>query len=244
MRVIIYVEGPSDQKALEALLRPIIDAGSKKKMGISFSPQRGKAAILEDVPRKAADHVQQHPEDWVFALPDLYPMASYEGDNRHRSFGDLCRLLQDRFKVRADKLDLSEDARRHFRVHCLKHDLEALLLAAPDVLRQRLKTTDALRDGWRRPVEDQNDDKPPKRVVEDLFRKYRKRAGYVDTSDAVWILERASLVDIEAACAQRFAPFARELRALVEHGDPEGPASRAVRPPQPGAGTSSSTTTS
>lgn len=86
------------------------------------------------------------------------------------------------------------------------------------MLRERLKTKDALRDAWRRPVEDQNDQNPPKRVVEELFRRYRRKPGYVDTSDAVWILARASLEGVVAACPQRFGPFVRELRAIIEDG--------------------------
>jgi hypothetical protein len=221
LKVIVYVEGPSDQKALQALLAPIIDEGRRNRVGVSFSPQGGKAKILEDVPRKAAEYLKQSPGDWVFALPDLYPMASYDnGPNKHRSFADLSQLVRGRFTARADKVDLVEEARGHFRVHCLKHDLEALLLAAPDELRQRLKTKDALRDQWRQRVEDQNDKRPPKRVVEELFKKYREKPGYVDTSDAVWILERAKLEVIEAACDQHFGPFVRELRVIAEGRDP------------------------
>ena len=230
MKVIVYVEGPSDQKALAALLKPIIDEGRSKGIGISFSPQNGKSPILEDVPRKAAEHLKQNPGDWILALPDLYPMAMYDGtDNPHRSFAELVELLRQRFNTRAVKLDLPEETRQHFRVHCLKHDLEALILAAPEQLRDRLKTKDALRDWWRRPVEDQNDDRPPKRVVEDLFKKYRKNARYVDTSDAVWILERASLAEIDAACTQQFAPFVRELRAIVDGRDPDAAGSKSRR---------------
>jgi hypothetical protein len=176
VKVSVYVEGPSDQKALQALLKPIIDEGRSRRIGISFFPLNGKAKILDDVPRKAAEQLHLNTESWIFALPDL----------------------------------------------CLKHDLEALLLAAPAVLRDRLKTTDALL-GWRRPVEDQNDDKPPKRIVEDLFRKYRRKGEYVDTVDAVWILERANLEDVVTACQQHFAPFVRELRALAEGRDPDEP---------------------
>ncbi|WP_437620055.1 DUF4276 family protein [Sorangium sp. So ce1151] len=186
MKVIVYVEGPSDQKALQALLRGVIDDGRGRGIGISFSPQGGKAPILNDVPRKAAEHLKQHPSDWVFALPDLYPMAYYDGTpNKHRSFAELWGLLQDRFTSRADKIGLAPDTRRHFRVHCLKHDLGALLLAAPDKLRERLRTKDALKGRWRNPVEDQNDDRPPKRIVEELFRQHRKKPDYIDTIDAV-----------------------------------------------------------
>lgn len=175
MRVIVYVEGPSDQRALQALLRGVIDDGRGRGIGISFSPQGGKAPILSDVPRRAAEHLKQNPGDWVFALPDLYPMAYYDGTpSEHRSFAELSRLLQDRFTSRADRIGLPSDTRRHFRVHCLKHDLEALVLAAPDKLRERLKTKDALKGRWRTPVEDQNDARPPKRIVEELFRQYPK----------------------------------------------------------------------
>lgn len=76
MKVIVYVEGPSDHKALQALLEPVIGPARSRGVGISFSAQGGKAPILNDVPRKAADHLHQHTNDWVFALPDLYPMAS------------------------------------------------------------------------------------------------------------------------------------------------------------------------
>lgn len=54
-----------------------------------------------------------------------------------------------------------------------------------------------------------------KRVVEDLFNRYRKKPGYVDTTDAPWILERASLDAVEQACPQRFAPFVADLRAAI-----------------------------
>jgi hypothetical protein len=227
VKVIVYVEGPSDKDALQALLEPIIDAASRRKIGINFLPQHGKAPILREVPRKAARHLHMNREDWVFALPDLYPMAYYG----HRSFTEMSQSLQDRFREHANEIQLVAAVRSRFRVHCLKHDLEALLLAVPDVLRKRLGTTDALKSGWRQPVEDQNDDKPPKRVVEELFKKYRKKPGYVDTSDALWILRKAPLEDVEAACPQRFAPFVRELRAIAEERDPDE-ASTPVEAPQ------------
>jgi hypothetical protein len=102
-------------------------------------------------------------------------------------------------------------ARTRFKVHCLKHDLEVLLLAVPDVLRARLGTEDVL-GAWRIPVEEQNNERPPKRVVERLFMKYLKRR-YVEDADAVWILSQADLTAVERACPQCFAPFVVELRA-------------------------------
>jgi hypothetical protein len=221
VKVSIYVEGPSDQKALQALLdKPIIEPARARGVGIKFYPLGGKAPILNDVPRKAAEILKQNPGDWVFALPDLYPMASYDdGPHKHRSFAELVALLRGRFLSRADKIGLPEGARSHFRVHCLKHDLEALLLASPDELKQRLKTKDLLRGRWRLPVEEQNDTKPPKYVIMELFRQHRRKPDYVDTDDAVWILARAALATLERDCRQNFAPFLRELRAVVEGQD-------------------------
>ena len=216
MKVLVYVEGPADRAGLEALLRPLIEAGHARGVGISFHPQHGKGAVLGDVPRRAADHLADRPEDLVIALPDLYPMARYaDTPNAHSSFNELKSLLHARFDDRADKLKLAETTRKRFRVHCLKHDLEALLLAAPDELRRRLGTSDQLKKAWRKPVEDQDDGRPPKHVVGDLFKKYRKKPGYVDTTDAPWILGRADLKAVESACPQQFRPFVQELRAAV-----------------------------
>jgi hypothetical protein len=220
VKVLVYVEGTSDRSALEVLLRPIIEDGQRNKVGIRFLPQGGKDPLLDEVGRKAANDLLDEPRDWHFALPDLYPMAKYDAThNRHRSFSDLRELLRARFVTRANKLGLSGAVQQHFRVHCLKHDLEALVLGTPDMLRSRLRTGDALKGHWRQPVEDQNDGKPPKRIVEELFCKYARRK-YVDTSDAPWILGRTSLDDIERACAQRFKPFVDELRVLAAGKEP------------------------
>jgi len=216
VRVLVYVEGPSDRAALETLLKSVLNDARQNGVGIQFLPQQGKAAILKHSGMKAADHLSEHPEDWVFALPDLHPMAQYDGtDDEHRTFDQLAQVIRARFEARARKVGLDESVYPRFRVHCLKHDLEALLLAVPELLRQRLGTKDALKGHWRIPVEDQNGEKPPKRIVEELFKKYRPRPGYVETADAPWILGKASLDDIEKACRQRFAPFATELKSIA-----------------------------
>lgn len=219
MKTLVYVEGPSDRYALEVLLAPVIAQGQQRGVGIRFLPLNDKVSVLNDSARKAADHLSDNPGDWVFALPDLYPMSEYDGTpNAHRSFADLDRLLRDRFDKRAAKIGLPESMHVRFRVHCLKHDLEALVLAAPDQLRRRLGTADALRGRWRNPVEDQNDDRPPKRIVEALFDQYRKKPKYTDTVDAPSVFRNASLDAITTACPQRFALFVSELRRLAGGG--------------------------
>lgn len=131
MRVLVYVEGPSDQAALRALLRSVLADSQRRGVGVQFLPLGDKAKILNTSAEKAARHLAEHPDDWVFALPDLYPMAPYDGTlNEHRSFADLERLLGARFDAKARQQRITAEAQTHFRVHCLKHDLEVLLLAS------------------------------------------------------------------------------------------------------------------
>lgn len=218
MRAIVYVEGASDAEALRALLRPIIENGRANGIGIAFVHKGSKDGILGEVPRIAANHLKQNPGDWIFALPDLYPFSEH-GAHKHSSFDEMEKRLRSKFEACARDVGLSKSALRHFRVHCLKHDLEVLLLAAPTELSKRLKTPDKLRDWWRQPVEDQNGNEPPKRVVQKLFTKYLERK-YQETVDAKWILERADLAAVEAACSQHFKPFVQKLRDIVAGRDP------------------------
>jgi hypothetical protein len=65
-----------------------------------------------------------------------------------------------------------------------------LLLAAVDQLRDHLDIQEQL-GNWRKPVEDQNQDTPPKRLVEQLYMQKRGRA-YRDTKDVVAVLSRVT----------------------------------------------------
>jgi hypothetical protein len=218
VKVIVYVEGPSDAEALRALLKSLIEEGRRNGIGIVFVHKGSKDGILGDVPRIAANHLRQNPDDWILALPDLHPFSD-QGSHKHSSFDEMAKLLRSKFEACGKEVGLSGSALRHFRVHCLKHDLEALLLAAPAELSKRLRTKDKLRDWWRHPVEDQNGNEPPKRVVQKLFTKYLERK-YVETVDAKWILERADLAAVELECKQHFKPFVQELRDIVAGREP------------------------
>ncbi|MBI4568883.1 MAG: DUF4276 family protein [Planctomycetes bacterium] len=225
MKVIVYVEGEADCKALDALFQKLKDQARQKGAGISFVALGDKDRVLCEAPKKAALHLkqEQNRDHWVFALPDLHPMGEYDGNPalKHSSATELKEVLRKQFAQHADEVGLRQESRGHFAPHCLKHDLEALLLAVPDRLRKRLKTEDKLTNTWRKPVEEQNDREPPKRVVEKLFEKYRKNnPPYKGTTDAPVILDRANLDDIEKACRQCFAPFVSDLRTAIGISQP------------------------
>ena len=75
MKVIVYVEGPSDKLALEALLEPLIRRAAQNGCLLSFVPQNGKRPLLTKAPRKAVNILRNDRSAFVIVLPDLYPQG-------------------------------------------------------------------------------------------------------------------------------------------------------------------------
>ena len=99
-----------------------------------------------------------------------------------------------------------------FFVHCFKYDLESLILASEKALLTRLKK-EKFSQSWANPVEDQNHNKPPKQIVEALFRDSGMK--YKDTADVPWILKRSSHRDLVKKCPQNFKPFVEDLFKIL-----------------------------
>ncbi len=97
--------------------------------------------------------------------------------------------------------------------YCFKYDLEVLLLASREILLERLKTRKLSRK-WTVPVEDQDHNQPPKRIVEMLF--YSAGVKYKDTADAPWVLARSAYRDLMNKCQRNFKPFIEDLRKILE----------------------------
>ncbi len=216
-KVYVYVEGPSDKAALQALLAPLLKELRDKGILIIFfdvgSGDRKKSILLK-VPDQAVNILRSQPRCIVVAMPDLYPQ------NRgfpHVSFAELeARLLKD-FRAAARRKNIRKvaDLEQRFRVFCFKHDMEVLLLAAFEPLKARLGTPE-LRRTWSLPVEDVNHNRPPKRVVEELFQSLGQK--YQETVDASLILADSNYRDLAEACPQCFRPFVQFLDSL--HGVP------------------------
>lgn len=213
MRVCVYVEGPSDQYALEALLAPLLERMHQRGVAVNFfqSPEGDrKKTLLTKVPVKAANALLNDPESVVVVVPDLYPM------NRgfpHGTFDELRAGVLGCFRRALADKGAADDARLEDRFHvfCFKHDMEALVLACTESLARRLGCR-SLAPTWALPVEDQDQGKPPKRVVEELFHHHGKR--YRDTADAPVILRGQAYTAIANACPQCFKPFVDWLESL------------------------------
>ncbi len=187
MKVWAYVEGPSDRSGLEALLQTWRPRLKEKGWGIHVIPLDGKSRFFRKIGARAAEKLIADSRDLVVGLPDLYPNQPYAGTEfQHSTASELMdvqtRLVREalaRKRVDGTMLD-------RFFPSALKHDFEMLLLAASPQLRAHLGTIEML-GAWRHPVEDQNQEYPPKRVVESLYLAKRKRA-YRDTTDAPAVL--------------------------------------------------------
>jgi hypothetical protein len=213
MRDSVYVEGPSDKRALEELLRPLIETKAMEGVRILFfeAPSGDKKeSVVTRVPQRAVSILRNNPEDIVVAMPDLHPKNK---GCKHETPDELYAGIVAISKRALKKAGLNDvRIERRFKVFCFKYDLEALVLACDDALKLRLDT-DNLKVSWRRPVEDQNDVRYPKIVLKELFEQHEHR--YQETVDGPLILGLTGLDHIVEACPQCFKPFVEFLERLV-----------------------------
>jgi hypothetical protein len=214
LKVLIYVEGASDEAAMGELLHPLLQRKQAEGIEIRFLEAQGgdhKKDILLQVPFRAARILSNNPDAVVVALPDLYPRNK---GFPHETFAQLREGVMQRFKNALKSIGLGEDTRYldRFKVFCFKHDLEALVLAAYEALALRLET-ESLDVTWKLPVEDQNHNFPPKRVVEEIFQHYGQT--YEEVVDAPLILGLADYRNVADACPQCFKPFVEFLENLT-----------------------------
>ncbi|WP_287127507.1 DUF4276 family protein [Candidatus Cyanaurora vandensis] len=169
MKVLVYIEGPSDKAALEVLLAPLILKKQEEGIAIEFlilGTGDAKKSVLLKVPQKAANIILNDSTAIVIAMPDLYPKNK---GFPHETKEALYAGIRHRFVQDLEKKGVSDDPHYsdRFKVFCFKHDFEVLILAAEAVLKNYLGVSSLPRT-WRLPVEDQNHSKFPKSVVEEL----------------------------------------------------------------------------
>jgi hypothetical protein len=196
MKVWIYVEGQADQSALGTLWAGWKSKLSQSGWGIQILPLSDKSRFFRNIGPHAAEKLANNGNDLVVGLPDLYPNATYSStEYRHTNLPELkntqSKLVRGSLVSAFGLSDASaDDAMIRFYPSALKHDLEMLLLAAVVHLRSVLDTSDTL-GNWRHPVEEQNQNRPPKRIVEELFYAKRK-IQYRDTVHASGVLRKVT----------------------------------------------------
>ena len=212
--VIVYVEGPSDKLAMEALLEPLLQQKRREGVVVRFveAAPKGdkKKAVLMKVPRIAVHFIHNTTHSIVVAMPDLYPKNK---GFPHETVDELETGILKNFNDALQRKGAGDDIRLkdRFRVFCFKYDLEALILASGKALRSRLGL-DRLNATWSEHVEDQDHDNPPKQIIKKLFKEYGET--HQDTEDAPLILGESDYQDISDKCPQCFKPFVEFLTDL------------------------------
>lgn len=218
MKVLIYVEGPSDKLAMEALFSSLINKKYQQGISIEFFPVKGsdnsrggdaKKDLLTKTPTTAINILRNQPDAIVVIVPDLYPRNK---GFTHETVQELENGILNNFHQALTSKGIDDNRlRERFKVFCFKHDLEVLILAAEQQLKSVLGVNE-LPMTWRIPVEEQNHDTPPKRIVEAIFKECGK--SYQGSVDAPKILGSATYQDIAELCPQAFKPFVEFLENL------------------------------
>ncbi len=204
MKVWVFVEGKSDVQALSALWSGWKQKLREKGWGIQLIPLENKSNFFRKFGPRATEKLLHDTRDLVVGLPDLYPNQNYVNTRyKHDNLQELQGVqkslvnesLSSQQKVRRTDID---GYRTRFYASALKHDLEVLLLAATSQLQSRLRMQNSP-SGWRRPPEDQNQNRPPKKIVEGLFRRHLRRP-YREISDSDAILRNADLREVAEQC--------------------------------------------
>ncbi len=200
MKVWVFVEGKSDEQALSALWSGWKRELGKKGWGIQLIHLGSKSKYFNKIGPRVVEKLVHDTRDLVVGLPDLYPNRNYANtEYKHDNVEELrdvqTRLVKQKLEQEVRRADFDSHIARFF-ASALKHDLEVLLLAATGQLQSRLRNGTS---GWRRPPEEQNQDKPPKKIVQDLFLKHLGRA-YRENTDSHAILRDAGLREVAEQC--------------------------------------------
>ena len=207
--IIVYVEGPSDAEGMKILFKDLVEEKLQDCINIRFVPSAGKKKLLNEKIKQALNAVLNRDDIDVVLMPDLYPRN--QGFD-HETAKELFDGIQERLRQALTR-KASDDRRVLNRIHtfCFKHDFECLVLAASHQLKAHLDVSH-LDITWADPVEDQNHNDPPKRVVERVFESCGET--YVATEDAFEILAHTDYRAIADACPQQFKRFVDFLEAL------------------------------
>jgi hypothetical protein len=196
MKVWIFVEGVSDQNGLDALWKSWRQKLKQKRWGINVIQLHDKSRFFRKIGPRAVEKLLFDRNDLVVGLPDFYPNKPYSATKYSHATVDELISLQRRIVVGSLKeksVDVDEFSQRFYPC-ALKHDLEMLMLASSIQLSAHLGTKKNLGKKWRHPVEEQDQDNPPKRIIESLYQEHKRRS-YKETVDSVSVLSRVENIE-------------------------------------------------
>lgn len=165
MNFILFIEGHTEKKALPQFLKKWLDPKLTKPVGIKTVRFEGWQELVKDMPKKAGLYLngpQKHDIIAVIALLDLYGPTFYPAGKE---------TAPERYEWAKAHLE-SKVGHPKFRQFFAVHETEAWLLSDPNLFPNEVKI--ALPGKIQRP-EEVNFDKPPARLLEQIYKEKIKR---------------------------------------------------------------------
>jgi len=201
MKFVLFVERHTEYKAVPEFLGKCLNSRLRERIGVQTVRHNGWGDLLKDLPKRAEMHLNGPAQSdivAVIALLDLY----LPDPNEREVFEKGREQAVDRLRDWVD--------RKRFRMFFAIHEVEAWLLSSPDLfpdpIRQKLESRVKC-------PEDVNFDKPPSKLLEELYRNNRKK-GYKKVTDGSALFRRLSPEIVYSRCPH-FREMVDEMVALA-----------------------------
>ena len=173
MNFVLMVEGQTEDKALRPFLQRWLDQQLSEKVGIKIVRFDGWSDLVKNTATKARWHINDSPEKdkviAVIALLDLYGPTFYPSDKS---------ITTERYEWAKTYMEQQVNHPK-FRQFFAVHETEAWLLSEPALFPSEVRKALA---GKYPPPEQINFDKPPAKLLNDLYSTRLKR-GYKKVID-------------------------------------------------------------
>jgi len=192
MKFVLFVEGHTERKALPGFLKRWIDPRLEQRVGLKVVRFNGWAELINDSTKKAKMYLNEDDVIAVFALLDLYGPTIYPDDKQCTS---------ERFEWAKNYLERKVGDHR-FHQYFAVHETEAWLLSNPDLFPKIIKNAFP---GKVQNPEEVNFDKPPSKLLGELYREKTKRT-YKKVAHGKELFDK-----LDPDVAYQKCPYLREL---------------------------------
>ncbi|MCP4702099.1 MAG: DUF4276 family protein [Gammaproteobacteria bacterium] len=161
MKIILFVEGHTENKAIPSFLKRWLDPQLSKPVGIKSVRFEGWAELVKDSPSKAELYLSQDGVIAVIALLDLYGPAFYPNDKN---------TATERYTWAKRHLEGKVNRPNFFQFFAV-HEVEAWLLCAPSIFPNSVRP---LIEKISQSPEAVNNAMPPAKRLNDIYQKKTK----------------------------------------------------------------------
>ncbi|MBN2290382.1 MAG: DUF4276 family protein [Candidatus Glassbacteria bacterium] len=201
-RIIVLCEGETEVIAVREFIKRKWEENGLRSVGLIPIDLRGQLGNLHD---KAERFCRDEKNIAVFTLVDLHEFKGVD----LRGFGPLTE------KIGAAKKWLKNDFETRvlekFHPHLAVHETEAWILADGEALANRLRNR-GIRP--RRNAEKIDDQNPPKKILDELFKKYRKHE-YRVLIDGAPLFKKMDFTRVYGSCPN-FREFYEDLKSAAQ----------------------------